>query len=551
MTLVLGVDFGTDSIRCVVADTRTANQVAVGEAAYVRWAQGRYCDANQTRFRQHPRDHMEAFELAAVEALEQLSARERNEIRAVGVDSTGSTPVAVDARGKPLAYQRRFADDPSAQFFLWKDHTATAEAEQITKLARTWGGDDFTKYSGGAYSPEWFWAKLLRFAHESPAGIQATVSWVELCDWITAELTGVAAAGNIVRSRCAAGHKAMWHSSWGGYPSREFLGRLHPELPRVATSLPSATRTADQRAGTLSSAWRDRLGLNSEVVVACGILDAHAGAIGGGVRSNVLLKVIGTSTCDMLVAQRDSAAEPIPGIAGEVDGSIIPGLTGLEAGQSAFGDIYAWFRNLLLWPFQQVVDDTRLRHTVENRVLDALATHAQRMAQPELNAVDWWNGRRSPSVDMTLRGAMTGLSLGTDAPAFFQALVHATAYGSRRILEHLRAHGIAIDQVIAVGGIANKSPYVMQILADCLGLPIHVAQSEQACALGSAMNAATALGAHSSLLEAQSRMVPPGAKTYTPDTAAAGNANEGYRRYLALGEFVEQESQHDTTDVSG
>lgn len=539
----IGIDFGTDSVRVVLVRADTGAQEARAAAAYPRWSEGRYCDAAANRFRQHPRDYLESLERACRQLASGLSAAQRGSIIGIGVDTTGSTVCAVDESGRPLALDARFADNPNAMFVLWKDHTAAREAAEINALARTWGGPDYTRFEGGVYSPEWFWAKVLHVLRADPAVAAAAYSWSEHCDWVPGLLVGAAAPAELRRGRAAAGHKAMWHASWGGLPSAEFLRRLDPRLAELRGRLYEDSHTADQCAGRLSGAWAARLGLPAGIAVAAGGFDAHLGAVGGGIRPGALTKILGTSTCDMIVADAGALGDRLlPGICGQVDGSIIPGMVGLEAGQSAYGDVYAWFRDLLCWPLRTL--PAARRAPLEARLLDDLAAAAAALPVDPAGvlSLDWFNGRRSPHADAALQAAITGLSLGVDAPALFRSLVEATAYGSRAINEHFAAAGIAVEEIIASGGIAQRSDFAVQVAADVLGMPIKVAATDEGSALGAAMFAATAAGHYARVEEAQAAMGAGFKATYEPDPERAARYTDGYGRYRELAAAVESAS---------
>jgi L-ribulokinase len=547
---VVGLDFGTDSVRAIVADAADGAVAGVSVEPYPRWARGLYCDPRENRFRHHPLDYLEAMERALKAALGEAGPAARARVRGLAADTTGSTPVLADATGRPLALTQGFEDDPDAMFVLWKDHTAVSQAERINQLARTWGGIDFTRYVGGIYSSEWFWAKAIRVLEHDPEVARAAATLLELCDWIPAELTGTRDLSRIRRSRCAAGHKAMWHAEFDGYPSDEFLARLHPRLPALKRTFGVATWTSDVPFGTVSAAWADRLGIAADAVVAVGAFDAHMGAVGGGIAPNRLLKIIGTSSLDMLVGPKGPGPEQlIPGICGQVDGSIIPGAIGYEAGQSAFGDVFAWLRGVLAWPLEHVLpslpgaDATAVRALAEKAVeqtLPALERAAQGVSPAESStlALDWMNGRRTPDADQRLQGALAGLSLGTDAPRIYRALVEATAFGSRAIVERFRSHGQRIDDAIAIGGVTHKSALVMQVLADVTEMPIAVASGEQTVALGAAMFAATAAGVYARVEHAQAAMSPGTDRVYRPDPARAELYRRRYEDYLKLGAFA-------------
>ena len=546
---LLGLDFGTDSVRAVVVNAASGKEEANQVARYLRWQQGLYCDPARNRFRQHPLDYIEGLEEAARGALAQLPKGAGERVLGIGIDTTGSTPCAVDRAGTPLALLQEFRENPNAMFILWKDHSAVQEAEEINRVSRSWGGVDFTKYEGGIYSSEWFFAKILKILREDAAVAASTFSWVEHCDWLPALLTGATDPLALKRSRCAAGHKAMWHPEWGGLPPEDFLVRLDPRLAGLRSRLYIDTFTSDVKAGGLCAQWARRLGLPEGAAVAVGAFDAHIGAVGGGIREGTLAKIMGTSTCDMIVAPAAAlAGRQVAGICGQVDGSILPGLIGLEAGQSAFGDVYAWFVNLLYWPLEfaessppDPAQKESLRQDIKDRILANLSEEAGRLAPGEagLLALDWLNGRRTPDADQSLKGALAGLTLGSTAPRIFRALVEATAFGSRAILERFQREGVRAERVVALGGIAQKSPFVMQVTADVLNVPIQVVASEQACALGAAMFAAVAAGLYQGVTEAQERIGSGFSRTYTPDPQRARAYQGLYKRYLALGRALE------------
>jgi L-ribulokinase len=546
---VVGIDFGTDSVRSIVADATTGAVLGTSVKEYPRWAKGLYCDPVGNRFRQHPLDYLESMESSVREALADAGAGVPARVRGIAVDTTGSTPVLADRAGKPLALSAPFADNPNAMFVLWKDHTAVAEAERLNHLARTWGGVDYTKYVGGIYSSEWFWAKVVHVLETDSAVAEAAVTIVEHCDWIPAVLTGTTELTRFKRSRCAAGHKALWHAEFGGYPSDAFLTKLHPRLPALKQSLGSETFTADTPFGTLSGEWAAKLGLARETVVAVGAFDAHMGAVGGGIGRNRLLKVMGTSTCDIVVAPLGNEPERlVSGICGQVDGSVIPGMIGYEAGQSAFGDVYAWFKSLLAWPLETILSTVsgisdEVKREIAVAIIPALDAGAAALGFEETVplALDWMNGRRTPDANQRLTGAITGLRLGTDAPRIYRSLVEATAFGSRAIVERFRAHGTRIDSAIALGGVAKKSRFVMQTIADVMNLEVTVAAGDQPVALGAAMFAATAAGLYRRVEEAQQAMSSGTDAVYRPDPARAKRYDRLYKDYLALGAFVERD----------
>jgi L-ribulokinase len=549
--LIIGIDYGTDSVRCLVADARDGKELATEVASYKRWKAGRYSDPASNSFRQHPLDYIEGMQEAVRGALSKLPKSAGSRVAGIGIDTTGSTPCAVDRSGTPLSLTKGFEDNPNAMFVLWKDHTAVKEAERINAVSRGWGGTDFTKYAGGVYSSEWFWSKVLHVLSSDAKVRSKAFSWVEHCDWMPALLTGTTDPLTMKRSRCAAGHKALWHPEWGGLPSEEFLVRVDGRLRGVRDRLYSESHTSDNSAGGLSREWARRLGLKPGIPVAVGAFDAHMGAVGGGIAERVLLKIMGTSTCDMMVADpKRIGAKCIAGICGQVDGSIVPGMIGVEAGQSAFGDVYAWFRNLLCWPLQKVAPSARglpktgiaaLGRHVEDGLLDALADAAEKIdpAQSSVIALDWLNGRRTPFADQTLKGAIAGLTLGSTAPRIYRALVEATAFGSRAISEQLKKEGVAVTEIIAMGGVAKKGGFVMRVTADVLDMPIKVAASEQCVALGAGIFGAVAAGIYPSVKEAQKKMASGFDAKYAPDRKRAALYDRLYKNYLDLGGRLE------------
>jgi len=545
--LVIGLDFGTDTVRTLIVDAATGEEISEAVTAYPRWSEGRYCDPTANRFRQHPLDYTEALETSVREALAGAPPGSAERIAALSADTTGSTPVAADREGTPLALTPGFEEDPDAMFVLWKDHTAVAEAEEINQAARSWGGEDVTRFVGGVYSSEWFWSKILHVLRANERVREAAFSWVEHCDWMPALLTGATDPLTLKRSRCAAGHKAMWHASFDGLPPEAFFAGVDPLLAGLRERLYTESWTCDVSAGTLSPEWADRLGLPSGVTVGVGAFDAHLGAVGGQIAPYELCKIMGTSTCDILVAPNEEMGDRlIGGICGQVDGSVLPGMLGMEAGQSAFGDVYAWFRDLLAWPLVQFGAEAGFAEAEVQRVIDEMvprlsdAAEALPPDEDSLVALDWLNGRRTPWADQALKGVISGLNLGSDAPRIFRTLVEATAFGARKIVDRFAEEGVPIEGVIALGGIPKKASYVMQTVCDVLEMPIRVVRSEQACALGSAMAAATAAGLHPDMIASQQAMGSGFELEFQPDPDRADRYRSLYERYEELGRFIEE-----------
>ncbi|HRI59632.1 MAG TPA: ribulokinase [Saprospiraceae bacterium] len=539
MKYVIGLDFGTDSVRALVVD-RQGREISTAVHFYSRWKKGLYCAPERSQFRQHPLDYLEGLEKAVRNALALAPEGVAENVVGISVDTTGSTPVAVDATGTPLSLLPEFAENPNGMFILWKDHTANAEAGEINALAHRWD-TDFTKYVGGIYSSEWFWAKILRTLRVDEAVRNAAFSWVEHCDWVSSVLTGNTNPLTIRRSRCAAGHKAMWHEEFDGLPDEAFLTQLDPLLTGLRERLFRHTYTADMPMGTLSKDWAKRLGLSENVVIGVGAFDAHTGAVGAGIEPYSLVRVMGTSTCDMLIAPNEEVGHLlIRGICGQVDGSILPGMLGMEAGQSAFGDVYAWFQNLLAFPLLEFFPEEEAEKWVQ-KIIPVLSEKSAALPVSEHDpvALDWFNGRRTPDANHTLKGAVTGLNLGSDAPRIFKALVEATAFGAKKIVERFQSEGVPIRQVIGIGGVSKKSPFVMQTLANVLNMPIKIVQSEQACALGAAICAAAAAGVYPTLSAAQAAMASGYAAEFQPQADKTEVYEKLYRKYIELGSFVE------------
>jgi L-ribulokinase len=548
---VIGLDYGTDSVRTVIVNALNGSAVASNVDYYTRWAEGKFCDPAANRFRQHPLDYLEGFANTIKYCISNVSPKVRRNISGISVDTTGSTPVAVNREGIPLSLTPGFEDNPNAMFILWKDHTAVKEAAEINEVARSWGGTDYTRFEGGVYSSEWFWAKILHVLREDEKVRAAAYSWVEHCDWIPAILTGNTDPLTLKRSRCAAGHKAMWHQDFGGLPSEDYLVRLDPLLSGLRDRLYEETYTSDVPSGTLTEEWARKLGLPDGVVVGVGAFDAHMGAVGGEIEPFHLSKVMGTSTCDMLVAPFDEVGDTlVSGICGQVDGSIMPGMLGLEAGQSAFGDVYAWFKKLISWPIDNIlanavsIDEAtrdKLVEQVSERIIPELTAAAEKIdiGESGIVALDWMNGRRTPDANQALKGAVMGLTLGSDAPRIFRALVEATVFGSKKIADRFRSEGVRIEGVIALGGVAKKSPFVMQVMADVLNMPIKVARSEQTVALGASMFAAVVAGIYETIEQAQQKMGAGFDAVYEPIPDNVEKYKSLYEAYGQLGEFIE------------
>jgi L-ribulokinase len=548
---VIGLDYGSDSARAVVVDAITGAEMASSVKYYPRWMEGKYCDPIANQYRQHPLDYIEVLEYTVKDALSKCPAGTAENVVGMAFDTTGSTPVFTDKEGTPLALLPEFAENPNAMFVLWKDHTAIKEANEINELAGKWD-IDYTSYEGGIYSSEWFWAKALHVLRADESIRKAGYSLVEHCDWLPGLLVGKTKPEEICRSRCASGHKAMWLEKWGGLPAEDFLTSLDPLLAGYRDKLYTDTCPSDKKTGTLTEEWAKRLGLTTNVAVAVGAFDCHMGAVGAEVKPGALVRVIGTSTCDIMVSSYEEMGDKlIPGICGQVDGSVIPGLVGLEAGQSAFGDIYAWFKRVVAWPIENIVakstlidEETKQKLIQESldAIIPALSIEAMKVPVSEstIIATDWMNGRRTPDANQMLKGTITGLSLGTTAPLMFRALVEATAFGSKAIVDRFIENGVEIKEIIGIGGIALKSPFVMQTLADVLNMPIKVAKAEQACAFGASMFAAVVAGVYAKVEDAQAAMGMGFAAEFYPNAENHKLYLDIYHKYVQIGKFTEE-----------
>ena len=564
---VIGVDCGTDSTRAIIIEAATGDELSSSVKSYSRWMNGEYCNPSNDKYRQHPLDYIEAVEFVIKDALNKVNKSIADNIIGISFTTTGSTPVMVNDKGVPLALLSGFEDNPNAMFILWKDHTSIKEANEINNLAQKWSmvhpihstsgsigtGDDYLKYMGGIYSSEMVWSKVLHVLRTDKEIEQAAYSWIELCDWIPALLTGNLQPEKVRRSRCAAGHKALWHSDWGGLPTQGFFSALDSSLELYRERFSDNTFTSDQSAGYLSKEWAKRLGLNTNVVVGISALDCHMGAVGGEISPNVLACSIGTSTCDIMIASYDEIGDKsIAGICGQVDGSVVPGYIGLEAGQSAFGDIYAWFRRVLSWPLERIISESDLIDSTTKaklidetlcKIIPELSNEAMKLSTDDSSiiALDWMNGRRTPDANQELCGAITGLKLSSSAPLIFKGLVEATAFGAKAILERFQDEGIIINEIIGMGGVAQKSPFVMQTLADVLNMPIKITTTEHTCAFGAAMFAAVVSGIYPNVENAQKSMGKGFKTIYYPAHEKVLEYENLYKKYKKLGVFIEKE----------
>lgn len=525
MSFTLGLDYGTNSARALIVRCADGKEFGSCVVEYPSGHQGILLDARDHNVaRQSPLDYLHCLEAATKGALKAASKKrgfKADKLIGIGVDTTGSSPIPVDAKNRPLAAQKRFAKNLNAQCWLWKDHTSWREADKITSLAAKHNPEYIAK-CGNIYSSEWFWAKLWRCLNVDPKVFNAAYSWVEMCDWLPAVLGGIKDPKKVKRGICAAGHKALYAEEWGGLPDKKFLKRLSPKLASLRDRLYDRAEDASALAGNLCADWAKKLGLPTGIPLAIGEFDVHYGAIGSGVAEGTLVKVIGTSTCDVGVVSADKEVADIPGICGIVKGAILPGYYGIEAGQSAVGDIFKWWVEVVCGGD----DKTHVKFTHQ----------AAKLAPGEsgLLALDWNNGNRTILVDQRLTGLMLGTTLHTSAPEIYRALIEGTAFGARAIIERLREYGVPIRRVVCAGGIAEKNPFLMQTYADITGCTMLVAGSSQACALGSAISAAVLAGAHPDFTTAEKKMTSLKNVAYKPNPVARRTYNKLYQIYRQL-----------------
>jgi L-ribulokinase len=525
----IGVDFGTNSVRALVVDIADGTEVATKVWQYPSGAAGILLDSTDPNLaRQNPADYIEGFYASVkrvVAAAKRTSGFRVENVVGIGIDTTGSTPIPVDRDGTPLALHRSFRRDLAAHAWLWRDHTAFAEAAEITEKAST-HPDQYVRKYGGVYSSEWYWSKILHCQRSAPRVFAAAYGWVELADFIPAFITGNTDPHTLPRGICAAGHKALYHDDWGGLPSERFLASLHPDLAPLRRRYAERAVPADRQAGLLHADVARKVGLAAGVPVAVGGFDAHMGAVGAGIKQGTLVKIIGTSTCDIMVAPMDEALPDIPGLCGIVPGSVLPGMYGLEAGQSAVGDIFNWFVSHLAPGTSTAASDPHVRLS--------RAAEKLRPGASGLLALDWNNGNRTILVDPGLTGLLVGQTLHTSAPEVYRALVEATAFGALTIIDRLEEYGVMVRDVVNCGGIADKNPFVMQVYADVCNRPMKISQSAQTCALGAAIFGAVAGGAYRTVRSAQRRMVRPPDTVYRPRKAAAATYARLYALYRQL-----------------
>lgn len=530
----LGLDFGTNSCRSLIVDLADGKELSSHVSDYPSGSDGVLLDPKDPNVaRQNPEDYhqslMESVQEAIAQAKQDDPEFSPENIIGIGADTTGSSPMPVDDKGTPLGLLPKFKDNLNAMVWLWKDHSSHAEAAQITEQAREIRPQYMAKV-GGTYSSEWFWSKILHCKNTDPEAFKAARSFVEFCDYIPALLGGDTRPDRIIRSVCAAGHKAMYNEEWGGLPDREFLSSVDPEIGRLRDRLYEKAVPSDRLAGHLSKEWAEKLGLQPGTAIAVGAFDAHMGAVGAGIKEGTLVKILGTSTCDIMVSPKHKGLEDIPGVCGIADGSVLPDYYGIEAGQSAVGDIFLWFVNHLVPESYGKTPDERFKN-LENKAA------RQKPGEHGLIALDWNNGNRTILVDVRLSGLLIGQTLHTQAHEIYRALIEATAFGALTIINRIEEFGVKVEDVVNCGGLATKNPFLMQIYADITGRPMKLSRSDQTCALGAAIFGAVVAGKEkggfSTVDDAQKALT--GIKeTYTPDPEKHNIYKEMYLLYSQM-----------------
>lgn len=546
---VIGIDFGTDSARAILVDVSDGREMASCTSYYKRWAKGLYCDTTIDRYRQHPFDYIESLEEVLTGVLSECPDKGR--VKAISIDSTGSSPCLADANLKPLSLYPEFSEDPDAMFVLWKDHTSEKEAARIIDLCTSGEFPNYICHTGNTYSAECFWCKVAHVLHSSDSLREKAVTVIEECDFIPALLTGCTDVSELKTSRGVSGEKWLWAREWGGFPPREFFEALDPVLLPMLDHMPDPHYYCEEAAGHLCEEWAAKLGLSTDVVIGVGNIDSYSGAVGGGVAYKKMVMNMGTSACYIAVVPTEvMAGRLIDGVFGQVDGMILPGHDGFEVGLSSFGDAFAWLRRLLSWPIEQLLPEDAnpgLKKKMTERILPALTAEAEKLPlrlEAPL-ATDYFNGRRNPVLNTSITASLTRLKIHTSAPELFYAIVESTAFATKAILDHMDSRNVAIDELVAVGGVAQKSPFVMQLMADVVQREISVSATKNAGAMGAAIHAAVASGLYPSVRAAQEAMCPPVISTYRPtsDKARIDLLMKRYERYLDLVHFTEDQ-QH-------
>ncbi len=497
MMYTIGLDFGTLSGRAILVDTRDGSEIAESVADYPHGVMDRQLPSG-TRLPpewalQHPQDYLDVIS-TTVPAILNQSGLDPAQVVGIGIDFTASSPLPTTVDGTPLCFLDKFQNEPHAYVKLWKHHASQPQADLINEVARE-RNEVWLKRYGGKYSSEWFFSKLLQILQEAPEIYAQIDNFIEASDWIGWQLTG-----QMSRNTCVAGYKMLVQD--GQYPSEDYFGALHPDFRHVIRDkVPGDFASLGSSAGGLTETMAQHLGLPAGIAVAVPVIDAHASAPAvKATQAGTMVMIMGTSTCHMMSAE---SMEDVDGICGVVDGGIVDGLYGYEAGQSAVGDIFAWF-----------VDHAVPVETHQQTEAEGMDIHAylekeaakQSVGEHGLLALDWWNGNRSTLVDTELSGLLIGATLATRAPDIYRALIEATAFGTREIIEAFTDNGIEVNELVAAGGLPEKNALLRQIYADVTGRSLKLAGSAQSPALGSAIHASVAAGVYPTIAEAAENM---------------------------------------------
>jgi L-ribulokinase len=550
---VLGIDFGTLSARALLVDVDTGEEIATVVHEYSDGVIEETLPGDKKRLPpetalQNPADYLAALEKTIPKVLRAAKAKP-DQVLGIGTDFTSCTVLPTRADGTPLCLEKQWRKNPHAWVKLWKHHAAQPEANFINEVGRQ-TNECFLSAYGGRYSSEWFFSKLLETVNRAPEVYAATERFLEAGDWIVWQLCGQ-------ERRClsAAGFKAMWvyltrsgergtrngvgdkadasaispPSSYA-YPGNEFFFSLNPSLANVVEEkLSTDLLPLGAKAGGLTRAWAKKLGLREGTPIATGNIDAHVAVPACGVTTaGRLVMILGTSTCHLLLGE---TREEVEGMCGVVENGVVPGLWGYEAGQAGVGDLFAWFMQHGV-PASIHAEAKKARTTVY-QLLEKRAAQLK-PGESGLLALDWWNGCRSVLMDSDLSGMLLGASLGTRPHDVYRALIEATAFGTRKIIEAFTDKGVAIEELIACGGLAQKNPLLLQIYADVTGRPIQVAASEQTCALGAAMHGAVAAGIYPDIHAAAQKMVRPSTQSYRPNIAHKAVYERLYVEYVRM-----------------
>lgn len=530
----IGVDYGTQSGRAVLVDVETGREVATAVKPYTHGVMDEFLPDGVTRLDhdwalQHPQDYLEVLEIT-IPAVVQQAGITPDQVVGLGIDFTACTVLPIDENLDPLCFREEHKQNPHSYVKLWKHHAAQDEADELNRIAAE-RGEDFLKRYGGKISSEWMIPKVWQILNEAPDIYAEADQILEATDWVVSQMTG-----QVVRNSCTAGYKAIWHKQ-DGYPSNDFFKALDPRLENVVDEkLSRDIAPIGAKAGELTEAFAARIGLVPGTAVAVANVDAHVAVPAVGITEpGKMLMVMGTSTCHILLGEDEQV---VPGMCGVVEDGVIPGLMGYEAGQSCVGDHFEWFTETCVPG--HYVEEAVIREVGIHQLLTEKASQL-RVGESGLVALDWWNGNRSTLVDTNLTGVLLGATLLTKPEEIYRALIEATAYGTRTIVEAFRNSGVPVHEVYAAGGIAEKNALMMQIYADVLNMEIKISASSQTPALGSAMFGAVAAGAerggYATITEAATKMGRVKEETYVPIPENVETYNALFAEYTKLYDY--------------